>query len=358
MKLVYRYIFGVLCATTLYTLAALLGVYAFFDTLKEVSVANQGNYTLLVMAQYVALMIPSNAYELMPLAVLIGAIIAMSQLATNSEYTVIRSSGISLAQIARTLLLFGLVFAALTGLLGEILAPLTKQQAERMKLKASHLSVAQGFNSGSWVKDGKNFINIQEILPDNTLIGVYIYTYNTAYQLTHITHAERANFVKHQHLWKLYRVTQTILTDSYTKTASLSSMTWRSVIDPSLFNVLLVVPEQMSAANLLRYIRHLKANQQKSERYEVAFWGKIFYPFACLSMALVTLAFTPLERRQRQLGFRLFFGICVGISFHFINRLFGYLGVLYSWSPVLSAMLPMVLFLLAGTVLIYVQEKR
>jgi lipopolysaccharide export system permease protein len=63
------------------------------------------------MLGYIALQAPGHAYELMPLAVLIGGMVAMTQLASSSEYTVIRTCGITLGQIARTLLLFGLGFA-------------------------------------------------------------------------------------------------------------------------------------------------------------------------------------------------------------------------------------------------------
>jgi lipopolysaccharide export system permease protein len=75
-------------------------------------------------------------------------------------------------------------------------------------------------------------------------------------------------------------------------------------------------------------------------------------------MAMIALAFTPKQRRQGQLGIRLFGGICLGVAFHFINRLFGYLGLLHEWNPILSATLPTLLFFLAGVLLIAKQETR
>ena len=75
-------------------------------------------------------------------------------------------------------------------------------------------------------------------------------------------------------------------------------------------------------------------------------------------MALVALAFTPQQRRHGQLGIRLFAGICLGVAFHFVNRLFGHLGLLYDWNPILSATLPTLLFLIAGVAIIARQEER
>jgi len=100
MRLISRYVFTRLSSCTLYTLIALLGLYGFFDVIQEVPHIGQNSYNLTVMLTYVALLIPGHAYELMPLAVLIGGLVAMTQLATNSEYTIIRTSGITLMQIA------------------------------------------------------------------------------------------------------------------------------------------------------------------------------------------------------------------------------------------------------------------
>ena len=45
------------------------------------------------MLVHVLLQIPGHIYELLPLAVLIGTLVAMSLLASGPEYTVMRASG-------------------------------------------------------------------------------------------------------------------------------------------------------------------------------------------------------------------------------------------------------------------------
>jgi len=358
MKLIYRYIISALTQSTLFTLAALLGLYGFFDIIHEVPELNQGNYTIGKMLGYIALQAPGHAYELMPLAVLIGGMVAMTQLASSSEYTVIRTCGITLGQIARTLLIFGLGFAVLTTALGEFVSPYSLQKAERMKLSAKRSMVAQEFRSGIWVKDNNNFINVHEMLPDTTLLGVRIYTYDDRFQLLETRYAERGSYLRDSHAWQLENVQETHLYADRIESHSVPLAQWSSIIEPDILNVLLVVPEQMSAMNLLKYIEHLSANHQQTQRYDIALWSKLFYPLACVSMALVALAFTPQQRRHGQLGIRLFSGICLGVGFHFINRLFGHLGLLYSWNPIISATVPTLLFLFAGIALILKQEGR
>src|SRR3979490_243115 len=80
---------------TLFMLAAFLSLFAFFDLIGELSDIGTGGYRLQHALAFVALTVPSRAYETFPLAVLIGTLYALSHLAANSEYTVMRSSGLS-----------------------------------------------------------------------------------------------------------------------------------------------------------------------------------------------------------------------------------------------------------------------
>ncbi|MDH5534179.1 MAG: LPS export ABC transporter permease LptG, partial [Betaproteobacteria bacterium] len=57
-------------------------------------------------------------------------------------------------------------------------------------------------------------------------------------------------------------------------------------------------------------------------------------------------------------GAKIFAGIMLGLAFHFLNRLFAYLGLLNDWPPVVSAILPTLIFLTAAVAMVWMQEKR
>ena len=358
MKLIHRYIFTTLFRSTLFTLLALLSLYGVFELMAEVHNLGTGSYTLVTMLSYVALLMPGHAYQLMPLAVLIGGMAAITQLTSSGEYTAIRTSGVALSQVACTMLRFGLGFSMLTLLFGEIVAPHSSQQAHKIKLSATHSMVDQKFRSGMWIKDKQSFIHIKTMLPDTSLLGVHIYTHDNDFRLVRTRYAERGFFLKHKKQWRLLNVRETILGNTQLISKHYASQPWESTIDPGILSVLLVVPEQMSVSALLTYIKHLQSNHQKTRRYEIAMWSKLFYPLACISMALATLIFAPQQHRQRHLGVRLFIGICLGIAFHFLNRLFAHLGLLYDWNPIISAALPTLLFLVTSVTIIARQERR
>jgi len=84
-----------------FILFAFLSLFAFFDLIKELTDLDKGEYKLREVFVFVSLTIPAHAYELFPVAVLIGTLYVLSHLASNSEYTVMRGSGLSPAAISQ-----------------------------------------------------------------------------------------------------------------------------------------------------------------------------------------------------------------------------------------------------------------
>jgi lipopolysaccharide export system permease protein len=175
--------------------------------------------------------------------------------------------------------------------------------------------VAQEFRSGLWLKDDQSFVNVREILPDTTLLGVKIFQYDSGYHLKAVSYSDRGHY-ETEGRWLLENVTQTHFVGDHTTVEKLPQLAWKSVLNPDILSVLLVVPEQMSAWNLYQYVVHLRENKQKTIRYEIALWSKLAYPFATLVMMIFALPFAYHQTRSGGIGGKIFLGIMVGLSFH------------------------------------------
>ena len=99
MRTLKRYVGREVLLATLLIFAALLMLFAFFDLIHELGDVGRGGYTISAALLYVALHVPGRLYELFPVAALIGTLFAIAQLVANSEYTVMRASGMSLVQL-------------------------------------------------------------------------------------------------------------------------------------------------------------------------------------------------------------------------------------------------------------------
>lgn len=357
MRTLRRYIATEIFVATALVIAALVMLFAFFDVLEQVKDLGRGAYTLKLVAAYVLLSAPQHVYELFPIAVLIGALFALAQLVAGSEYTVMRTAGVSTANLVATLVGTGFICAVLMFAFGEFIGPYADQFAQRLRSQAITGLVAQEFRSGLWIKDGRSFINVIEVLPDASLRGLRIYDFDEQYRLRSISFAERGTYQSNRR-WLLHDVERTNFSDTQTSVQKLAQESWQSVLDPDLVSLLLVKPEKMSAANLYAYTQHLKENRQRALRYEIALWNKLTYPLTVVVMVVLALPFAYIQNRQAGVGAKIFAGIMLGLVFHFLNRLFSHLGLINDWPAFTSAIVPTVIFFSAAVGMMWWQERR
>ncbi len=343
-------------ATALVTLA-FLALFAFFDLIHELGEVGRGGYQLQHALAYVSLTLPGRTYEILPISVLIGSLYALTLLAQHSEITVLRASGLSTQSLLTSLMKIGAIFVVITLLVGELLAPPAERAAQEIRLKARGSMIAQDFRSGLWVKDELSFINVRDVLPDASLKNIRIYAFDDQFHLRSISEAGHGVYVGEQH-WRLENVVRTVFGESGARVEREDQAQWKSGLSPDLVSVLMVVPERMSLYTLYQYITYLGDNQQKTGRYEIAWWKKLTYPLAALVMMVLALPFAYMQDRLGAVSVRVFSGIMLGIGFHMLNGLFSSLGVINSWAPFTSAITPSVLFLLAATGLIWWVERR
>ena len=338
----FRYFAREILVTSLFVLVALLALFGFFDLIKELDDLGRGNYRLTAMLMYVTLTLPSHAYVLLPAAGLMGTLFALARMSEHSEITVMRSSGLSLAQLALNVAGAGVVIALATVLLGELVAPFTEEAAKGLRLKATRSIVAREFRSGFWVKDERSFVNIQDVTPETELLNLKIYDFDPEFRLKAISRAEKGTYAG-PNKWTLTNVELTRFEGERAVLERVPTAVWNSVLTPDILSVLKIVPERMSAANLRAYIEHLRENRQKATRYEIAFWQKIVYPLATIAMMVLAIPFALGSTRAGGVGVRIVMGIMLGLIFHFAGRLFSHVGLLNDWPSLASAAIPTVL---------------
>ena len=357
LKIFERHLAREIYSATALVLLAFLMLFAFFDLIGEIQNLGRGGYALYHAAFYILLTLPGRVYELIPIAVLIGTLYALTLLARHSEVTVLRTSGLSTGDFLKTLCKLGIVFVAGTFLIGEYVAPPAEKAAQQLRLRAMSSMVAQEFRSGLWVKDEHSFVNVRNVEPDATLRGVRFYEFDDQYRLRAITEAQKGDYTSRE-TWHLVSVMRTVFDGSHAQVEHLPEMTWKSSLTPDLLSVMLVVPEKMSLINLYLYVRHLAENRQKTDRYVIAIWKKLIYPLSALVMMILALPFAYLQSRMGSTSVKVFTGIMLGIAFHLLNSLFSNLGVINSWTPFWSAITPSAIFLAGAAGMLWWVERR
>jgi lipopolysaccharide export system permease protein len=381
MKTLRVYLARELIRSTGFVLFALLALFAFFDLLGQIDDLRPGGYSLSQALVYVGLSLPWRTYELMPIAALIGAIFALSQLAANSEFTIMRVSGMSTRRLAITVVQVGLIFVALTYTFGELVTPTAERRAQEVRAESRGQGVISSkLRSGVWVRDVVRdasgavqrwrFVNVGVVRPDGTSSGWRIFEFDRQFRLLSIGIAAKGQFepVDGQRSWLLTDVVETRLPvapaadttpgELRTEIVHTPLLRWESALTPNILGVMLVQPERMAAIELVRYIGHLEANRQETEPYEIALWNRIFYPLAIVVMMMLALPFAYLHVRQGSVSLKIFAGVMIGVLFYMLNKLFSHLGLLHTWPPLAIAVLPSLVVLAVALGALYWIERR
>jgi lipopolysaccharide export system permease protein len=347
MKTIRRLIYREVLAAVVFVAVGFLALFFFFDFVDELpNVGKAGAaYRLTQALAYVMLMVPSHLYELLPIAVLIGTIFVMARLAQSSEYTILRTSGLGPWRALRTLVALGLIFALLTFAAGDYVAPAADRTAQLLKARLEgRISIGQ---TGAWLKERQRFhsynVNVNALTPDGDMQGVRIFEADSRGFLVSITQAPKAHFGE-RGAWVLENAERTEFTPpgdvAKVDHVKVPSLHWPTELTPEMVSVALLKPDRMSTIDLFEYIRHLEANAQTSQRYEIEFWRKVFYPLSCIVMVVLALPFAYLHFRAGGITSYVFGGVLVGISFFLLNNVFGYVGNLQNWRPWLTAAAP------------------
>jgi lipopolysaccharide export system permease protein len=359
MKTIRQLIYSEVLVAVGFVVLGFLSLFFFFDFVDELGAIGEGGYGLRHALSFVFLLLPSHLYELLPIAVLIGTIFVMARLAQSSEYTILRTSGLGPWRALRTLLVLGLGFVLLTYAVGDFVAPVTDRTAQLLKSRFRGGGVSVGA-TGAWLKERQTYssfaVNVGQLTPEGQMRNVRIWEFDSQGRLLSVTQAGSASFSSDDS-WSLESARRSEFVRSETTTPGtvtaamqaqsakveqqlLGNYRWPTGISAEMVSTSLLRPERMSVPALFTYIRHLNANEQSAQRYEIEFWKKVFYPLSCLVMVVLALPFAYLHFRSSPITTYVFIGVMIGISFFLLNNVFGYIGNLNNWRPWLAAAIP------------------
>lgn len=332
-------------AAILGVLAVLLGLallFAFIDELGDMEDA----YGLAEVGRYVLLTAPSRAYEMLPMAALIGCLVGLGTLASASELTVMRAAGVSLMRIVMAVMKPMLVLLLAGVLVGEYVAPWAENKAQSGRSLALAGGNAQSSQRGLWHRQGDEFIHINSVQPDGELIGVTRYSVDSQMQILSSSFARRAAYREGQ--WQLDSVATTYFEGERTRTEQHLQLDWDIQMDPKVLATVVLEADALSISGLWSYIHYLGEQGLNNDKYWLAFWGKVLQPLITGALVLLAISFIFGPLRSVTLGQRLFTGVLVGFVFRIAQDLLGPASLVYGFSPLLAVLVPGAICALTG----------
>ncbi|MFT5597213.1 MAG: lipopolysaccharide export system permease protein [Chitinophagales bacterium] len=351
-----RYILHQITQGTLLSLLILVSISLFFTFIGELDHIGQGYYDMLHVSKYVALRTPGKVVEFMPLAVLIGTILSLGGLASNSEIIAMQAAGVSVVGLLRSVILSSILLALLTFVVAEVVVPTSETTARAKRSAAIYNTPALIGKKGIWVKDASQVIHIDVLTPGGRAMGIKIYQLNENGNLVQALIAKTATQIGNQ--WRLEAVQSVQFGQDSVQTEDFDELIYTGKISNKLLDALLIEPRQMSSADLYNYKSFLVKNNLDNSVESLTFWQKIFAPLTVIVMCLLAVPFVLGSQREGNAGQRLIIGILLGLAYVVVSRLITQLGVQINILPVLNAIAPSVLFFILSIYLLYRKQSH
>lgn len=360
---VIKHVFGVTLA-----FSALFFFIDFVDEIRKFSAIDSLISCLYMQGQHF--------YDIFPIGLLIGSILALAGMARTTEFTILRTGGLGPGRALSLLGVLGFSAAVLMMVVGNSVVPWTEQQLTLHKAQIGQRGTLKLGGSGTWLRERRDVpgepsrtitVNVGSAVSDVEFGAVRIFEFDAQGRLQRRLFAQEARIrpmgggaSAQGSIWQLKGVQETVWLSHeqqideqavragarLVRESQLASLDWHSSLTPLVVSASVLPPETMSTFALWRYTEHLASNAQAAQRYEIEFWKKSFYPLVCLVMVALALPYAYLHARSGGMSLKIFGGVMVGISFVLANHISSHLGLLNDWEPWLAAAAPSVLYLL------------
>jgi lipopolysaccharide export system permease protein len=346
MKVLNYYIVKEILKGSFVALLCLLTLFNLFTFSDELGDLGKGHYGLKEIFYYVTLTSPTVLYELIPASALLGSLFILGNMANNRELIAMQAAGLSVFGIVKAALLAGAVLVIIAFLVGEFIAPLGERMGQKIKLTSQNQNAIMHSRYGLWIREGNQFINVRRIQEDGKLAVINMYEIDEQRHLRRLVSAKQATFLGKQQ-WRLEQIRQSEVSTQQMRSSKQKQRIWKSSIDPQLFKMVTVNPNNLSLYDLAMYVGFLQENHQKSQTFELAFWGRIVNPLVTFVMLLVSVPFVIGIKRGVSVGSRILIGVVIGMGFNIIDKITSHIGLIYELNAPWVAILPSLVILVA-----------
>ena len=370
---------------TLIVLTAILSLFIVFDALDAFRGAISDNKSLIFLFWQLVIEIPSNIYELLPLAVLLGNIWAISLFAKSSELTVMRVSGYLVKNLLILLFSFGLFF----GLIGIVFDEVINNYAKQLHSQTFSQKQTKDLKQ-VWTRYQQYFIRIENLNQNQAKDIVSIKLAENFKSIESIIKAKSGEYIQtnnpnqnNQGYWNLNHVEEIIINQKITSDQLFSNpapldtykellpkiakspykinfyqqKVWENAPDVDFFVDQDLEPKDLKLSQLIPLYKFNLDNLLSFEALAVVMWKKINYPLVIALMAIIGIPFCLKTGRQIESTFRLLIGVIIGIVFFVFQGIFANLGII-TLPPLIGVLLPIILFFIFTITAVWLVQKR
>ena len=351
MRLLNQYIRYVVVRATGLVVLVLLGVEIFMEFIGQLSQIGLAHFSFGIAFLYTLTQLPSDLYQLFPIAGFLGCLIGLGRLASSSQLIVMQAAGISITEVVWSVIKAALPMIVVITFAGEFIAPPLEARGEEIKSVA--LAKTKGCRSlGSmWLRDAESFIFIGAVNSNREISDVSRFVIKNN-QLLSADYAPQGKYMNWN--WVLQNVTQLHFSTNKIKKIHLAQLPLHVVFNPDFMCQGQKMMQQESMIRLYRIIRYRYKSGLQTGQYVFAFWQRVIQPLTTDIMVCLGVPFIFGLLRQANMGQRILTGTIIGLAFYMLNQFVGPFAMVYQIQPIVAALMPTVLCVSAYVILLCV----
>ncbi len=315
-----RYMIAELVGPFNFGLSAFTLIFAATNILAISRLVSEENAPLVAAVEYFLWQMPQIVVTVVPMAMLLGTLLALGRLSGESEITALKASGIGLVRAVAPLLVVGFGISVVAFVLQESIVPYANDQAVVLREQAikhvgafgggAHTVISQLPGGGQQVTYFKGYQAATQ-----ELLFVTIVTYGTDNRPKGVLYSDRGRYAAQSWTFDNALVYQFAPDGSIEKISDVP----HAVIDvgekPSELQERAQDNdrESMSRRQIRQIIASGQLSPQELRAYQTTYEGKLARPFASFVFTLIAIPFAL--RNPRGGGTGLGFGLAIPIAF-------------------------------------------
>lgn len=348
-----RYLVTELSGPFVFGLSAFTLIFVATQLLALGRLVSEEHAPLWAAIEYFVWQMPQFVVLAIPMAMLLGTLLAMQRLSGDSEITAMKAGGISLARIVSPLLMIGVLVSLVSLILQEILVPLANDQAAYVRQSViEHASAAlANLEAVTPLPGGGKQVTLAGAFDVQTqaLLNVTVLRYDNQQRAQEIIFADRATYAAPQWTFRNAHIYHFSGEDVTTESAP------QIVVDigerPNQIakqSLQINDPSQLSRSEIMERVRSGRLSPAQIRHFIAVYAQKLALPFSAFVFTLIAVPFGLRPARGGGTGFG--FGLAVAIVFvyYVISTIFVSVGGLATWLAAPAAWTPNVLFTIIG----------
>jgi LPS export ABC transporter permease LptG len=290
----------------------------------------------------------------LPISVLVATLVTFGMMSKNNEVTAFKSGGVSLFRVAMPIVAVAAVISVLAYFILDFVLPYSNQRVTNLRRQIEgKRPVASASQQRLWfLGKGKYLINFLSYNRDRQeLSQVQVFEFAPEdFRVTRRVYAQRARWTGSGWAFDNGWMASFPEGRDYTFTPIVRPITLNYQETPQDFETELKTPDQMTYAQLRRYIETIRKTGYAADELSVKLYEKTSWPVISLVMALIALPFAfRIGRRGALYGIGI--ALILGIFYWMIFAVFTKFGEVGNLPAILAAWSANILFGIAAVYL-------